>query len=162
MYQGAMRFALSLKLLKFFWYSLSFLGLWGLVNNAGIHIQSPIDWQPLDNFKRIADVNLWGMIDVTKTFLPLVKKARGRVVNFSSTAGKLQNIKWILFCTRCYWWLSSKTNQHEHIDRQVKFEKGRPFAMYFTVSYILPFQGRLVTKYWYTSVRIVHSADQAH
>lgn len=162
MYQGAMRFALSLKLLKCFWYSLSFLGLWGLVNNAGIHIQSPIDWQPLDNFKRIADVNLWGMIDVTKTFLPLVKKARGRVVTFSSTAGKLQNIKWILFCMRCYWWLSSKTNQHKHIDRQVKFEKGGPFAMYFTVSYILPFQGRLVTKYWYTSVRIVHSADQAH
>ena len=68
-------------------------------------------------------------------------------MTFSSTAGKLQNIKWILFCMRCYWWLSSKTNQREHIDRQVKFEKEGPFAMYFTVSYILPFQGRLVTKY---------------
>ena len=42
----------------------------------------------MDIFKRTADVNLWGMIDVTKTFLPLVKKAQGRVVNFSSAAGK--------------------------------------------------------------------------
>ncbi|KAJ7371546.1 Retinol dehydrogenase 5 [Desmophyllum pertusum] len=50
-------------------------GLWGLVNNAGILYLLPIEWTPLDIFKRTADVNLWGMIDVTKTFLPLVKKA---------------------------------------------------------------------------------------
>jgi len=48
----------------------------------------PIEWTPLDIFRRVADVNLWGMVEVTKTFLPLVKKARGRVVNFSSAAGK--------------------------------------------------------------------------
>lgn len=64
-------------------------GLWGLVNNAGILYMLPIEWTPLDIFKRTADVNLWGMIDVTKTFLPLVKKARGRVVNFSSAAGRI-------------------------------------------------------------------------
>ena len=63
-------------------------GLWGLVNNAGILDIRPIEWAPLDVFKRLADVNLWGMIDVTKIFLPSVKKARGRVVNFSSAAGK--------------------------------------------------------------------------
>lgn len=63
-------------------------GLWGLVNNAGILDTLPIEWTPLSIFKRNADVNLWGMIDVTKTFLPLVKKVRGRVVNFSSGNGK--------------------------------------------------------------------------
>ena len=42
----------------------------------------------MEIFKRTADVNLWGMIDVTKTFLPLLKKVQGRVVNFSSAAGK--------------------------------------------------------------------------
>ncbi|KAL9985510.1 hypothetical protein ACROYT_G007925 [Oculina patagonica] len=66
-------------------------GLWGLVNNAGILVTHPIEWAPLNIFKRTADVNLWGMIDVTKTFLPLVKKARGRVVNFSSVAGRLSS-----------------------------------------------------------------------
>jgi len=69
-------------------YSSETTGLWGLVNNAGILDVRPIEWAPLTTFKRMADVNLWGMIDVTKTFLPLVKKARGRVVNFSSAAGK--------------------------------------------------------------------------
>ena len=63
-------------------------GLWGLVNNAGILYLLPIEWTSMDIFKRTADVNLWGMIDVTKTFLPLVKKTQGRVVNFSSAAGK--------------------------------------------------------------------------
>lgn len=59
-----------------------------MVNNAGIAYISPIEWTPLDVFKRTADVNLWGMIGVTKTFLPLVKKSKGRVVNLSSMAGK--------------------------------------------------------------------------
>ena len=69
-------------------YYLNYSGLWGLVNNAGIALIGPIEWIPLEKSKRIADVNLWGMIDVTKTFLPLVKKARGRVVNFSSMLGE--------------------------------------------------------------------------
>ena len=62
--------------------------LWGLVNNAGIGHVLPLEWTPLSIFKSTADVNLWGMIDMTTTFLPLVKKARGRVVNFSSVAGR--------------------------------------------------------------------------
>lgn len=62
-------------------------GLWGLVNNAGILVIGPIEWVPLADFKRNADVNLWGLIDVTKTFLSLVKKAKGRVVLVGSVAG---------------------------------------------------------------------------
>ncbi|PFX31090.1 retinol dehydrogenase 2-like [Stylophora pistillata] len=64
-------------------------GLWGLVNNAGIAYLGPVEWTPLEQFKRTADVNLWGTIDVTKTFLPLVRRARGRVVNFSSVLGRV-------------------------------------------------------------------------
>ena len=48
----------------------------------------PIDWASMSIFKRTADVNLWGVIEVTKTFLPLIKKVQGRVVNFSSVGGK--------------------------------------------------------------------------
>ncbi|XP_067037081.1 dehydrogenase/reductase SDR family member 9-like isoform X1 [Acropora muricata] len=65
------------------------IGLWGLVNNAGITVIAPVEWLPLEKYKRIADVNLWGLIEVTKTFLPLIKKAQGRVVNFSSMLGRL-------------------------------------------------------------------------
>ena len=59
------------------------------MNNAGIGYILPIDWAPMRIFKRTADVNLWGLIKMTKTFLPLVKMARGRVVNFASIGGKL-------------------------------------------------------------------------
>ena len=59
------------------------------MNNAGIGRGGPIEWIPLEQMKHIADVNLWGMIDVTKTFLPLIKKSQGRVVNLSSVAGKV-------------------------------------------------------------------------
>jgi len=50
----------------------------------------PTEWVPLGDFKTVADVNLWGAIDVTKTFLPLVKKAKGRVVLVGSIAGKCE------------------------------------------------------------------------
>ncbi|XP_022792936.1 short-chain dehydrogenase/reductase family 9C member 7-like [Stylophora pistillata] len=67
---------------------ISTAGLWGLVNNAGIGTICPVEWTPMEVFRRSADVNLWGMIDVTKTFLPLVKRTSGRVVNLSSMAGR--------------------------------------------------------------------------
>ncbi|CAH3014381.1 unnamed protein product [Porites evermanni] len=65
------------------------VGLWGLVNNAGIAYVMPVEWTPMSIFKRTADVNLWGMIEMTKTFLPLVKRDQGRVVKIGSMAGRL-------------------------------------------------------------------------
>ena len=38
------------------------------------YLRLPIEWAPLDLFKRIADVNLGGMVDVTKTFLIVVSR----------------------------------------------------------------------------------------
>ena len=35
----------------------------------------------MEDYHKVNAVNLFGLIDVTKTFLPLVKKAKGRVVN---------------------------------------------------------------------------------
>lgn len=63
-------------------------GLWSLINNAGIAKVGPIEWQTIEEFKQIADVNLWGLIDVTKVFLPLVKKERGRIINLASIGGE--------------------------------------------------------------------------
>ena len=45
------------------------------------------EWMTIEDYKRQCDVNLWGLIDVTLTFLPLVKAEKGRVVNTSSIAG---------------------------------------------------------------------------
>jgi len=38
---------------------------------------------------QVLDVNLLGLIDVTMTFLPLVKRSRGRIVNTASMAGRV-------------------------------------------------------------------------
>ena len=35
----------------------------------------------MDDYHKVIDVNLFGLIEVTKTFIPLVKKAKGRIVN---------------------------------------------------------------------------------
>ena len=65
-------------------------GLWGVVNNAGVSGNfGPPEWLTTDDYKAVAAVNLYGLIDVTMTFLPLVKMARGRVVNTASVAGRL-------------------------------------------------------------------------
>nr|XP_042119333.1 retinol dehydrogenase 16 [Peromyscus maniculatus bairdii] len=65
-------------------------GLWGLVNNAGISIPTvPNQWLNKQEFAKILDVNLLGMIEMTLNMLPLVRKARGRVVNVSSILGRV-------------------------------------------------------------------------
>ncbi|XP_052609747.1 retinol dehydrogenase 7-like isoform X1 [Peromyscus californicus insignis] len=64
-------------------------GLWGLVNNAGIAVFAFNEWLNKEDFAKILDVNLLGMIDVTLHMLPLVRKARGRVVNVSSAMGRI-------------------------------------------------------------------------
>ncbi|KAM3935244.1 retinol dehydrogenase 7-like [Leptodactylus fuscus] len=64
-------------------------GLWGLVNNAGILIPvSPNEWLKKEDFRKILDVNLLGLIDVTISLLYLVRKSKGRIVNVSSIAGR--------------------------------------------------------------------------
>lgn len=65
-------------------------GLWGLVNNAGRSIPiGPAEWMQKEDFDKVLDVNLIGVIDVTLQFLPLLKKAQGRVVNVASVMGRL-------------------------------------------------------------------------
>uniref|UniRef100_A0A8C4LJ85 Uncharacterized protein n=1 Tax=Equus asinus TaxID=9793 RepID=A0A8C4LJ85_EQUAS len=50
---------------------------------------APNEWLTKQDFVKIIDVNLLGLIEVTLSLLPLVRKARGRVVNVSSAAGRL-------------------------------------------------------------------------
>ncbi|XP_025093907.1 retinol dehydrogenase 7-like isoform X3 [Pomacea canaliculata] len=65
-------------------------GLWGVVNNAGIVGPiGPSEWVSRDGYQTCLAVNLLGLIDVTRTFLPLVRRARGRVVNISSFMGRI-------------------------------------------------------------------------
>ncbi|KAM7079896.1 retinol dehydrogenase 16-like isoform 1-T2 [Ciconia maguari] len=65
-------------------------GLWGLVNNAGTAVPTaPNEWLTKDDFVKVLDINLVGLIEVTLSLLPLVKRAQGRVVNVASVMGRI-------------------------------------------------------------------------
>ncbi|MEV6642577.1 SDR family oxidoreductase [Amycolatopsis sp. NPDC051371] len=60
-----------------------------LVNNAGISVNAPVEALPLDEWRRLFDVNLFGHIAVTQALLPFLHRSRGRIVNISSVGGKV-------------------------------------------------------------------------
>jgi NAD(P)-dependent dehydrogenase (short-subunit alcohol dehydrogenase family) len=70
-------------------------GLAGLVNNAGIAVAGPLMHISLDEFRQQFEVNLFGLLDVTQQFLPLLgavpnaSHPPGRIVNISSVSGKI-------------------------------------------------------------------------
>lgn len=64
-------------------------GLYGLVNNAGIVVAGPLELLPPAELRRLFEVNVIGQVAVTQAFLPLLRRARGRIVNMSSISGRM-------------------------------------------------------------------------
>ncbi|TFB92290.1 SDR family oxidoreductase [Cryobacterium sp. MDB2-A-2] len=65
-----------------------------LVNNAAIRVEKygkqPSE-QPLDQWRETFETNLFGVVEVTQAFLPLILKSKaGRIVNVSSLLGSVQ------------------------------------------------------------------------
>jgi NAD(P)-dependent dehydrogenase (short-subunit alcohol dehydrogenase family) len=60
----------------------------GLVNNAGIALAAPLEFVPLDELRRQLEVNVVGQVAVTQAVLPALRRARGRIVNVGSIAGR--------------------------------------------------------------------------
>jgi NAD(P)-dependent dehydrogenase (short-subunit alcohol dehydrogenase family) len=61
----------------------------GLVNNAGIAVPGPLETLPLDDFRRQVEVNLTAQVAITQAMLPLIRRARGRVVFIASIGGRI-------------------------------------------------------------------------
>ncbi len=64
-------------------------GLAGLVNNAGVAVSAPLEFIPIPELRRQLEVNLIGQVAVTQAFLPLLRQARGRIVNIGSIGGRV-------------------------------------------------------------------------
>ncbi len=64
-------------------------GLAALVNNAGIAVAGPLEFIQISDFERQMDVNVTGVLRATQAFMPLIRQARGRIVNISSIGGRV-------------------------------------------------------------------------
>ncbi|XP_015213190.2 D-beta-hydroxybutyrate dehydrogenase, mitochondrial [Lepisosteus oculatus] len=69
---------------KFIQTNLPEKGLWGIVNNAGISDWSETQWNNIEHYHKMADVNLFGSIRTTLPFISLIRASQGRMVFVSS------------------------------------------------------------------------------
>ncbi len=64
-------------------------GLVGLVNCAGIGVTAPMELLPLAELRRQLEVNVVARVAVTQAFLPLIRRAKGRIINVGSVGGRV-------------------------------------------------------------------------
>ncbi|MFC0042091.1 SDR family NAD(P)-dependent oxidoreductase [Actinomadura rayongensis] len=64
-------------------------GLAAVVNNAGLIVQGPLELVPPADLRRQFEVNTFGPVFVAQAFLPLLRAARGRIVNISAPTARM-------------------------------------------------------------------------
>ncbi len=64
-------------------------GLDGLVNNAGLMLGGPLEFFPPQRLRELIEVNVIGVHALTRAMLPLLRRARGRIINISSISGRM-------------------------------------------------------------------------
>lgn len=64
-------------------------GLDALVNVAGIGMVRPVAYIGANDLEEIFNINVFGQLAVTQAFLPLLRTARGRIVNISSVGAHI-------------------------------------------------------------------------
>lgn len=75
-----------------------------LINNAGMAIgKASFDEIPMDDFERLINVNLWGVIQHTKLFLPtMLTRPEAAIVNTSSVFGLFPVPSQVPYCVSKY------------------------------------------------------------
>ncbi|XP_022274833.1 17-beta-hydroxysteroid dehydrogenase type 2 isoform X3 [Canis lupus baileyi] len=96
-------------------------GLWAVVNNAGI-ICLPADGEliPMTDYKKCMAVNFFGAVEVTKAFLPLLRKSKGRLVNISSMAD---------IAGTSEMWSKLEKNILDHLSSDVEEDYGKDYIL---------------------------------
>ncbi|MCM0606243.1 MAG: SDR family oxidoreductase [Xanthomonadaceae bacterium] len=69
--------------------------LHGLVNNAGIALGGPLEFFPVSEIRKVFEVNVFGLLEMTQACIPLLRQAAqqnkrrwpARIVNVSSVSG---------------------------------------------------------------------------
>jgi NAD(P)-dependent dehydrogenase (short-subunit alcohol dehydrogenase family) len=61
----------------------------GVVNNAGIAIDGPVETLTPERLREQYDVNVFGAVAVTRAVLPRIRQGRGRIIFVSSVSGRI-------------------------------------------------------------------------
>jgi NAD(P)-dependent dehydrogenase (short-subunit alcohol dehydrogenase family) len=64
-------------------------GIVGLFNNAGVSWGGPLEFQDMAEVRALFDANVFGVLEVTQVFMPLVRKGHGRVICTGSIGGRI-------------------------------------------------------------------------
>lgn len=64
-------------------------GLDALVDNAGVGVAAPLELLPLDRLRSQLEINVTGQVAATQAFLPLLRRATGRIVFISSVGDRM-------------------------------------------------------------------------
>ncbi len=76
--------------------------LHGLVNNAGTGTGGPLEFFDLDQMRSQFEVNVFGLVAVTQTLLPHLRKGPGRIVNVGSIGGRITTPMMGSYCASKY------------------------------------------------------------
>ena len=63
--------------------------LYGLINNAGIGRGGALEVTPVDEIRKLMEVNVIGLLAITQAFIPMLRKKKGRIINIGSTSSLL-------------------------------------------------------------------------
>jgi len=58
-----------------------------LINNAGLGLFGSFEDSSIEQIRHQMEVNFFGVINVSKIFLPLIRESKGKIINFSSAFG---------------------------------------------------------------------------
>ena len=61
----------------------------GIVNNAGVAVTGPVEFVPLDEWRRQLEINVLGVVSMVQAFTPQLRENRGRIVTIGSLGGRL-------------------------------------------------------------------------
>jgi NAD(P)-dependent dehydrogenase (short-subunit alcohol dehydrogenase family) len=59
------------------------------VSNAGIAVGGPLEFLPVDELRRIFEINVFGAAELAQAFLPQLRSSKGRLVFVGSISGRL-------------------------------------------------------------------------
>lgn len=61
--------------------------LWAIVHNAGMVQPGFVEYQVMETYRRVMDVNYFAVVQFTQPLIPMLKQSKGRVVIVSSVDG---------------------------------------------------------------------------